>query len=83
MDVLYKYTIPFTGEMGIHIVGVKKTGFTITYEKYGKRKVTEGKLRKFDSFLLNGTFPSGINLISSSEPVVVFCNVIQYIYTRT
>ena len=68
-----QYTIPFhEGMIGIHIVGIRKTGFIVTYEKNGKRQVIEGKLRKFDSFLFNETFPSGINLISSDEPVAVF-----------
>ena len=67
------YTIPFhDGMIGINIVGIKKTGFAITYEKNGERQVIEGKLRKFDSFFLNETFPSGINLISSDKPVAVF-----------
>ena len=72
-----KYTVPFHGRMGIHIVGLKKAGFTITYEKDGKRQKIEGKLRKFDSFLLNGTFPSGINLISSDAPVALFFHASQ------
>ena len=71
-----KYIIPFSGNLGIHIVGTKKTAFSITCEQNGTSRVIQGKLRKFDSFLLNETFSSGIKFISSDSPVAVFYNAL-------
>ena len=80
-----EYTIPYNGMMGIHIVGLKKTVFTIAYEENGKRQTVERSLQKFDSFLLNGTFRSGINLISGKARLAVFChaNLADYNYTAS